>query len=85
MRSPDRRDPSAIEARIRDALAGLRPLLHFESAHLELVRFEAASGVALLRLDGACPDCDLTAATLRQGIEAHLRLRVPEVREVRTV
>jgi Fe-S cluster biogenesis protein NfuA len=27
----------------------------------------------------------MPAATLRQGIEAHLRLRVPEIREVRTI
>ena len=75
----------AIEERISEALAALRPLLHVESARLELVEFEAQDGVAVLRVAGECPDCDLTAVTLRQGIEAQLRMRVPEVREVRAL
>jgi Fe-S cluster biogenesis protein NfuA len=86
MRSSNRRaarEASGIEARIREALVALRPLLHFEGARIELVEFEAEGGVAVLRLDGTCPDCDLTAIALRQGIEAHLRMQVPEVRAVR--
>lgn len=52
---------------------------------MELVEFQFDSGVAVLRLSGDCPDCDLTAGHLRQGIEANLRRRVPEIREVRAV
>jgi Fe-S cluster biogenesis protein NfuA len=52
---------------------------------VELVEFQFESGVAVLRLSGDCPDCDLTAGHLRQGIEANLRQRVPEIREVRAV
>jgi Fe-S cluster biogenesis protein NfuA len=71
-----------IEGRIRDALAALGPMPHFAWVRAELVEFRAGEGVAVLRLAGSCPDCDLTAATLREGIEAHLRMRVPEVREI---
>jgi Fe-S cluster biogenesis protein NfuA len=52
---------------------------------IDLVNFEAATGVAVLRVEGDCPDCEMSVATLLQGIEAHLKLRVPEIREIRPV
>lgn len=87
-----RRDPTArraserarvAESRIRDALATLRPLLHIDDPRgVELVRFEVERGTAVLRVDKSCPDCGLSAAMLLEGITAHLRLRVPEIREI---
>ena len=79
-----RDDTAAIEARIREAIVGLRPLLGVHNG-VELVNFESASGVAVLRVEGDCPQCEMPVATLLQGIEAHLRLRVPEIREIRPV
>jgi len=61
----------------------MRPLLRMDSVGVELVAFSADTGVALLRFEGDCPDCRLSASMLRQGIEAHLRQQVPEIREVR--
>jgi Fe-S cluster biogenesis protein NfuA len=72
-----------IEARIRDVIVGLRPMLHIGPAGLELVDFDVVSGVAVLRVDGDCPDCTMPVTTLLIGIEAHLKLRVPEIRAVR--
>ena len=74
-----------MAARIRDALASLGPLLHLPSAAVELVRYEATSGVAILRFEGDCPDCEMSALTLRQAVEAHLRTQIPELREIRAV
>ena len=79
-----RTDNAEIEARIREAIAGLRPLLGGHGG-VELVNFESASGVAVLRVEGDCPECEMPVATFLQGIEAHLRLRVPEIREIRPV
>ena len=79
-----RNDTAAIEARIREAIDGLRPLLGVQNG-VELVNFERDSGVAVLRVEGDCPECEMPVATLLQGIEAHLRLRVPEIREIRPV
>ena len=79
-----RNDNAAIEARIREAIESLRPLLGVDSG-VELVNFESASGVAVLRVEGDCPQCEMPVATLLQGIEAHLRMRVPEIREIRPV
>ena len=78
-------DSAAIEMRIREAIIGLRPLLGVEAGGVELVSFEAATGIAVLRIEGDCPDCEMSVATLREGIEAHLKLRVPEIREIRPV
>lgn len=76
---------AGVEASLREAIAGLRPLLGGESHVVELVSFEATTGTATLRLSGACPDCDMTVEMLTQGIEAHLRRLVPALRTVRTI
>jgi Fe-S cluster biogenesis protein NfuA len=83
MARPIRRTRPTIEERIGDALAQVAVILRLDEAVVELVEFEAGTGVAVLRLRGDCPDCDMSVSTLRDGIEAHLRMRVPEVREVR--
>lgn len=72
-----------IESRIRDALVAMLPLLRLEISAITLVSYDAASGVAMLSLTGDCPDCQMSAATLHAGIEAHLRTRIPEIRAVR--
>ena len=72
-----------VEARIRAALAELRPLVEHQASRVELVDFAVGTGVATLVVEGGCPDCEMPAAALLQGMAAHLRLRVPEVRTVR--
>ena len=76
---------SSVEGRIRQALDELTPMLRLDAAGLELVEFREESGVAVLRIDGDCPDCQMSASLLREGIEAHLRMHVPEIREVRSI
>ncbi|HEX5436084.1 MAG TPA: NifU family protein [Gemmatimonadaceae bacterium] len=78
-------DDQAVEQRIRQALVELTPLLHIDAAGLELVDFEQQTGVVVLRIAGDCPDCQMSASLLREGIEAHLRMHVPEIREVRAI
>ena len=74
-----------IDNRIRDALLELRPMLHIREATVELVQFDDDTGTAVLRLEGECPDCEMSAANLIEGIGAHLRARVPEVKDVRRI
>jgi Fe-S cluster biogenesis protein NfuA len=71
-----------VDSRIRETLQELRPLLHISDATVELVRFNAESGTAVLRIEGDCPDCEMSAANMIEGIGAHLRARVPEVKDV---
>ena len=74
-----------LESRIRAAIEGMRPLLRIETMDVELIEFEAAEGIAVLRVAGDCPDCQLSAEMLTVGIEAHLRQQVPEIRSIRAV
>ena len=85
MADPRRRTRPTVEDRIGDALAQVVAMLRLNHAVLELVTFEKSTGIAVLRLHGDCPDCEMSVTTLRDGIEAHLRMRVPEVREVRAL
>jgi Fe-S cluster biogenesis protein NfuA len=64
-----------IDVRIRETLRDIRPLLHIEDADVSLVEFDASTGTATLRIEGDCPE----------GIGAHLRARVPEVKDVRRI
>ena len=77
-----RPDAVALEARIREAIESMRGLLGVDAAGVDLLSFDAATGVVVLRAEGDCRDCQMSVATLMQGIEAHLRTRVPEIREV---
>ena len=83
MAGPLRRTRPTVEDRIGDALAQVAVMLRLDRAVIELVTFEKTTGVAVLRLHGDCPDCEMSVSALRDGIEAQLRMRVPEVREVR--
>jgi Fe-S cluster biogenesis protein NfuA len=80
-----RRTRPTPEDRITAALAQVAEMLRLDRAVLELVEFQAHGGVAVLRVHGDCPDCEMPVSSLRVGIEAQLRMRVPEVREVRTL
>ena len=80
-----RRTRPTVEDRIGDALAQVAVMLRLDRAVIELVTFEKTTGVAVLRLHGDCPDCEMSVSALRDGIEAQLRMRVPEVREVRSL
>lgn len=74
-----------IEARISDALSQVAVMLRLEDVVIELVEFERRTGVAVLRLHGDCPHCEMPVSALRDGIEAQLKMRVPEVRGVRSL
>ena len=72
-----------IEARLRDAVAELHEKLGGAMCEVELVEYELRSSTAVIRVSGGCPDCEMTAGMLIQGIEAHLRRHVPELESVR--
>ena len=80
-----KRTDDGLEGRIQHAIDHLVPLLRIDACRIELVEFERATGLALLRIEGGCDHCDMSAVTLLQGIEANLRMQVPEIREVRAI
>ena len=84
MKRNRRRRPD-VEDRIRAAIGALTTLLRSEAYVIELVEFDGTTGEAALRISGDCPDCEMNAGAFLQGIEAHLRLRVPEITAVTAV
>jgi Fe-S cluster biogenesis protein NfuA len=71
--------------RIERALDGFRPYIASHKGSVEVVDFDADSGVLLVRLGGHCQGCAASTVTLKQGIEQRLRDSVPEVKVVEAV
>ena len=74
---------AAIEQKIQHEIESLAPMLKLEASALRLERFDAAEKVVYLEIAGDCPDCDMKALTFVEGIEAHLRRRIPGLAGVR--
>ncbi len=74
---------SEIQNRVEKALAEIRPNLQMDGGDVQLVSVE--KGVVKVRLQGHCAGCPMSALTLKQGIENHLKQRVPEIAKVEAV
>ncbi len=71
-------DDEALYGRVADLFeAEINPAIARHGGYVELI--DVQDGVVLLRMGGGCQGCGMADVTLRQGIEASLRERVPEV------
>jgi Fe-S cluster biogenesis protein NfuA len=81
----DRR--SEKEASVRDQvekiIAEIRPHLEADGGNIELI--DVQDGVVKVRLTGACGSCPMSQMTLKRGVEARLKAKIPEVKEVVSV
>lgn len=84
LRRKKSRSRADVEQHIRHELDDLLPILRLEQCAIELESFDSASGTAVLAVRGECPDCGVSPATFMQGIEMQLKLRIAELRIVRT-
>lgn len=72
---------SEIERKIVEILESeIRPAVAMDGGDITFGRFE--NGIVYLQLQGSCSACPSSAATLKLGVEARLKERVPEVQEV---
>ena len=72
-------------ARIEQTLDSLRPYIASHRGSVEVVDFDEAQGILLLRLGGTCHGCSASTITLKQGIEVRLKELVPEVLKVEAI
>ena len=79
------RGEAVIQEQIVTVLAEVAPLLRIDHCTIEILKYSGSTGRLTLRINGSCPDCDLSPITFAPAIEAHVRQRVPEVREVSVV
>ena len=71
--------------KIEEVLGTVRPAIQMDGGDVEFVDFNESDGLVTLRLMGHCVGCPMSRATLKQGIEARLKVAVPEVRSVEAV
>lgn len=79
------RSAATVEASITEVLGEVEPLLRIEHCRIRLVEFSQPSGLLTVSIGASCGDCDVSPMTFSIAIEAHIKMRVPEVREVRVI
>ncbi len=72
-----------FQKKVQKALDEIRPNIQADGGDIELVAAE--KGIVKVRLQGHCVGCPMSALTLKQGVEAHLKRVVPEVVRVESV
>jgi Fe-S cluster biogenesis protein NfuA len=71
--------------KIQEVLEAVRPAIQMDGGDVEFVDFDENDGLVTLRLMGHCVGCPMSRATLKNGIEARLRMAVPQVHCVEAV
>jgi len=65
---------------IKSVLQELRPAILQDGGDIHFVRFE--NGTVFVTLHGACVSCPISFITLKMGLEAQLKEKVPGVESV---
>ncbi len=73
----------SIKKRVQDALNEIRPQIQMDGGDVELVAVENTT--VKVRLVGHCAGCPMSAMTLKNGVEALVKERVPEIQKVEAV
>jgi Fe-S cluster biogenesis protein NfuA len=73
----------SIEKRVQEALNEIRPQIQLDGGDVELVTVEKQT--VKVRLTGHCAGCPMSAMTLKNGVEALIKQRVPEIQKVEAV
>jgi Fe-S cluster biogenesis protein NfuA len=71
-----------VKEDVEKALDLIRPALQRDGGNVELVDWNEESGIAKVKLVGACGSCPMSQMTLRMGVERVLKENVPAVKEV---
>lgn len=68
---------------IQAILQELRPAILQDGGDIHFVRFE--NDTVFVKLHGACVSCPISFITLKMGIEAQLKAKIPSVQSVISV
>ena len=72
-----------IQKRVQAALDEIRPQIQMDGGDVELVSVEKST--VKVRLVGHCAGFPMSAMTLKNGVEALIKQRVPEIQKVEAV
>ena len=69
---------------VNTALDEIRPYIEADGGYLEFIGIEHTNSgaIVMVKLLGACTTCVMSAATLKQGVESHLKAKWPEIDQV---
>ena len=70
-----------MKDRVQKVIDEIRPALEADGGDIELIEVQE-DGVVKVRLMGACGSCPMSQLTLKRGVEARLKAKIPEVKEV---
>lgn len=70
--------------RVEEALDTIRPYLEADGGNVEVVEITDQQ-VLKLELKGACKTCNMSAMTMKAGIEETIKRAVPEIKEIISV
>lgn len=73
-----------MKERVQKVIDEIRPALQADGGNIELVEV-GEDGIVKVRLMGACGSCPMSQLTLKRGVEARLKAKIPEVKEVVSV
>ena len=71
---------NTIATQIEAVLKDLRPAILQDGGDIHFVRFE--NGTVFVRLHGACVSCPISFITLKMGLEAQLKEKIPGIESV---
>lgn len=69
-----------LEKKVQAVLDEIRPQIQADGGDVQLVAVEG--NVVKVRLVGHCAGCPMATMTLKQGIEAYVKKRIPEIAKV---
>ncbi len=72
-----------MEEQIKEILETIRPALQADGGDVEFIDYN--DGIVTVRLKGACGNCPMSTMTLKQGIEARIKAKIPEVKSVESL
>lgn len=70
--------------KVEQVLNEIRPALLADGGNVQLIDV-TDDGVVKVKLTGACGSCPMSTMTLKMGIEAQLKKKLPEVKKVEQV
>ncbi|MFO0358395.1 MAG: NifU family protein [Sphingobacteriaceae bacterium] len=74
----------ALHQKVEEALNTIRPYLEADGGNVEVVEITAEQ-ILKLELTGACKTCNMSAMTMKAGIEETIKRAVPEIKGIEAV
>lgn len=72
-----------LSQKIEEAIHQLRPFLEADGGDIQLV--DIVDNVAKVKLLGACQTCNMSAMTLKAGVEEAVKRVAPQIRAVEAI